>query len=78
MCSSILLATLTLWVSSYGLRRHQESFLIRREGTHFKVKRGQPSVGIIRLFDQLAHQTPLIKGTIRGQRKPRGVMLNCS
>lgn len=80
MLSNMLIVVLLLWVSLYGLRRHQERFFIRLEGAQFKVKRGQPPHRLIRLCEQLTQQADPIKGTIRGLKKSQGqgIVLNCS
>lgn len=78
MLSNMLLVVLLLWVGLYGLRRYQERFLIRLDGAHFKVKRGQPPRRLIRLCEQLIQKTGPIKGTIRGLKKSQGIVLNCS
>lgn len=78
MFASVLFIALTLFALLYALRRRQESFRIRFDGTEFKIVSGQPPKKLLLFCQQLTQDMRTVKGSIRGLKKDQHIELICS
>ncbi|WP_107852135.1 DUF3634 family protein [Oceanimonas marisflavi] len=78
MFGALAATSASLFALLYLLRRRQEHFCITIRDAHLNVKRGNPPPGLLSHCQHLINDTRSLRGTIRGIRRGKEVVLMCS